>query len=73
MKALEHLLPAALLSIFVSALTVQALESGSITVFKTDNPYCSANKAKRNSQVTIVKIDFKSSFLTLGNCKRKSS
>jgi len=71
MKALEHLLPAALLSISVSALTVQALESGSITVFGTDNPYCSTNKTKGNSQVMIVQIDFKSSFLTLGNCKRK--
>lgn len=71
MKTLEHLLPAALLSISLSALTVQAMESASITVFSADNPYCSANNTKENSQVTVVKIDFKSSFLTLGNCKRK--
>lgn len=71
MKALEHLLPAALLIISLSALTVQALESGSITVFTTDNPYCSISKSKGNSQATIVQIDFKSSFLTLGSCERK--
>lgn len=71
MKPLEHLLPALLLSISLSALTVQALDKGSITVFKTTIPHCSLNQDSHNSQATVVQIGFKSSSFKWENCLSK--
>ncbi|GAB1267939.1 hypothetical protein NBRC116493_11920 [Aurantivibrio infirmus] len=68
MKPLEHLLPALLLSISLSVLTVQALENGSIKVFQTTIPHCSLNQDTGSSQATVVQIGFKTNRFKWENC-----